>query len=233
MDSIFMENGFTFFTKEIEFQESSVRGALVLATVMELDKISGNGRVYRIEEAQKIAMTLDDVPVFYGSNWMGRHTKGEPVGYVESGFVEGNKIKAKIRITASNLIDKLKKGIKFLFSVGGNAIQETIKKIAGKTIHILHGAMVNHLQILDLGTPVGFPDAKIEKLIEINETVMICEGGLCYCKSEETGEKPQNIEETTPYSIINTEEIIEIDESLFEGADEIEIEIDEELKGDE
>ena len=64
------------------------------------------------------------------------------------------------------MVTALKQGVKYLFSVGGNAISETIKKVKGKLIHFLHGARCDHLQIVEMGTPVGFKNAKIEKLIE-------------------------------------------------------------------
>lgn len=185
------ENIFYFFTKEVEFQESDVKGALVEATVMELEKVSNNKRVYVIEDGPEIAKSLIGKDVYYGTDWRGKHenplvegkedSKATPVGFIESAKVVGKKIKAKIRITAQGMIEALKQGVKYLFSVGGKAISETIKKIGDKIVHILHGARCNHLQMVDVGTPVGFPSAKMEKLIEINETVMICEGGLCHC----------------------------------------------------
>jgi len=205
------ENIFYFFTKEVEFQESDAKGALLEVTVMELNKVSKNGRVYQIEEGPEIAKSLIGKDIYYGTDRSGKHdnplvkedSKATPVGFVESAIVVGNKIKANIRITAQGMIEALKQGVKYLFSVGGKAISETIKKVAGKIIHILHGARCNHLQMVDMGTPVGFPNAKMEELIEINETVMICEGGLCHCGVKPSKKKRKVI-------IIDTEEIIEI-----------------------
>lgn len=205
------ENIFYFFTKEFEFQESDAKGALVEATVMELNKVSKNGRVYQIEDGPEITKSLVGKDVYYGTDSKGKHenpivkedSKATPVGFIESAKIVGNKIKAKIRITAQGMIEALKQGVKYLFSVGGKAVSETIKKIGDKIIHILHGARCNHLQIVDMGTPVGFPNAKMEELIEINETVMICEGGLCHCVGRPSKKKRKVI-------IIDTEEIIEI-----------------------
>jgi len=42
-------SAFFFVTSEIEFQESTAKGARISATFMELNKPSGNDRVYRIE----------------------------------------------------------------------------------------------------------------------------------------------------------------------------------------
>lgn len=174
-------------TKEVEFEETLEKGARILATIMELEKPSRNNRLYKITEGEQIANSLKGKPVYYGTDAFGRHdnpfknkkSKNEPVGFVEVARVVGNKIKGVIRIFNNKMITALRKGVKYLFSVGGNAISETIKKIKGKLIHILTGARCNHLQIIDMGTPVGFPDAKMEKLIEIQETVMICSGGVC------------------------------------------------------
>jgi len=204
-----MENIFYFISKEIEFSETVEKGARIEATVMELEKVSHNGNVYKIEEGDTIAKSLVGKNVYYGTDVFGKHdnpivkkkAKDEPVGIVESAKVVGKKIRAIIRIINQGMIEALRQGVKYLFSVGGNAISETIKKVAGKLIHILHGAKCNHLQIVEMGTPVGFPNAKMEKLIEINETVMVCEGGLCECQKP----KKKRI-----IKIIDIEETIEI-----------------------
>jgi len=175
------ETVFFIISKDLIFEETSEKGARLEATVMELDKVSeGNNRVYQIDEGEAIAKSLKNKPVYHGITAWNKHdnpiaspeSSKEPVGIVEKAWVIGRKIKAHIRIISQGLIESLKQGVKFLFSVGGVALAETIKKIGDKIIHVLHGARCNHLQILDLGTAVGFPDAKMEKLIEINETVM-------------------------------------------------------------
>lgn len=189
---VITENNFYFVSPEVEFEET-VKGAKLIATVMELEKISKNGRLYRIEEAESIAKSLIGKDVYYGVDTWGRHcnpllrkegscSKAEPVGIVESAKVLGNKIKAVINIIDEGIIQALRGGVKYLFSVGGNAVSETIKKIGNKLIHVLKGAKCNHLQMLDSGTPIGFPNAKMEKLIEINETVMV----VTYINVEET-----------------------------------------------
>jgi hypothetical protein len=201
---------FFFITKEVTFQEtkSTDKYAIIEATVMELDKISeGNNRVYQFEEGDEIAKSLIGKPVYYGANWKGQHENPlvsgknvDPVGIVEFAEVVGKKIKATIKIISTSLIETLKRGTKYLFSVGGNAIMDTMKKIGEKVIHVLSGARCNHLQIVDVETKVGFPDAKMEKLIEIQETVMICEGGVCHCpQPEEIKRKPKISEETIEY----------------------------------
>jgi len=204
------DNIFYFVSKELVFTETVEKGARIEATVMELEKISENGNVYQIEEGPAIAKSLVGKNVYYGTDVFGKHdnpitkkkeSKNEPVGIVESAKVVGKKIKAIIRIVNQGMIQALRQGVKYLFSVGGNAISETIKKIKDKLIHILHGAKCNHLQIVEMGTPVGFPSAKMEKLIEINETVMVCEGGLC---------KYQKPKKKRTIRIIDVEETVEI-----------------------
>jgi len=204
------DNVFYFISKEVEFTETVEEGARIEATVMELEKVSQNGNVYQIEEGEAIARSLVGKNVYYGTDPFGKHdnpitkkkeSKKEPVGIVESTKVIGKKIRAIIRIINQGMIEALRQGVKYLFSVGGNAISETIKKLKGKLIHVLHGAKCNHLQIVEMGTPVGFPNAKMEKLIEINETVMVCEGGLCRCREPK---KKRMVK------IIDVEETIEI-----------------------
>jgi len=213
------ENVFYFISKEVVFEETVEKGARIEATVMELEKVSENGNVYQIEEGPAIAKSLIGKNVYYGIDVFGKHdnpitkkkeSKKEPVGIVESAKIVGKKIKAIIRIINQGMVEALRQGVKYLFSVGGNAISETIKKVKDKLIHILHGAKCNHLQIVEMGTPVGFPSAKMEKLIEINETVMVCEGGLCKCPEPK---KKRTIK------IIDVEETIEIT-----GATDFEIE---------
>lgn len=213
------DNVFYFISKEVVFSESVEKGARIEATVMELEKASENRNVYRIEEGEAIAKSLIGKNVYYGTDVFGKHdnpiakkgeSKKEPVGIVESARVIGKKIKAIIRIINQGMIEALKQGVKYLFSVGGNAISETIKKIKGRIVHILHGAKCNHLQIVEMGTPVGFKNAKMEKLIEVNETVMVCEGGLCHLPEKK---------KTKKRIVIVVEETIEIT-----GADDFEIE---------
>lgn len=195
--SINQSVSYFFITREITFQETNEeeKGAFIEATVMELDKASEGPRhnIYKIEEGEEIAKSLIGQPIFYGVDALRRHDNEfvsgnmkDPVGIIKSAKVLGNKIKAIIRIVNSGLIETLKRGTKYLFSVGGIAISETVKKIGDKIVHILHGARCNHLQIVDTTTPVGFPEAKMERLIEINETVMICQDGVCDC-----GQKPK------------------------------------------
>lgn len=190
-------------TKEVEFEETMDKGARILATIMELEKPSKNDCLYLIKEGKQIADSLKGKPVYYGTDPFGRHdnpiknpkSKKQPVGFVEIARVVGNKIKGVIRIFNNKMISALRKGVKYLFSVGGNAISETIKKIKGKIVHILHGARCNHLQVVDMGIPVGFPNAKMEKLIEIQETVMICEGGVCHLEQCKPKKKRIIVEE--------------------------------------
>lgn len=201
---------------DITFEETKKKGARILATVMKLDTVSANGRQYKVEEGDKIAASLKGKPVYYGTTKEGKHLnpiacdeevcqRQEPVGFIEVANVIGKKIKAVMRIFNKNLIEMLKKGVKYWFSVGGNAISETIKKIGKKVIHILHGARCNHLQIVDKGTPVGFPEAKLEKLIEVQETVMMCRSDS---EDEWLPKKKKKrlvvIEETVEYEISGT-----------------------------
>lgn len=176
-----MSDSFLFISHDIEFEETE-KGATIIATVLELEKSSANNRLYKIEEGEAIALSLEGKPVYYGIEpTTGKHdnplmrerSKATPVGFVETAKVLGNRIKAVIRILNHSLIEKLKKGTKFLFSVGGHAISETLKEVAGKMVHVLQGARCNHLQIVDLNVKVGFPNAELEKVLEINETVML------------------------------------------------------------
>lgn len=216
------ENAFYFISGDVKFQESSPKGALIEATVLELEKESEGPahNVYRIEEGPEIAESIIGQPVYYGVDAFRRHDNPlvsgkdkKPVGIVESAKVVGNKIKAKIRIVAESLIETLKRGTKYLFSVGGIAVSETAKKIGDRIVHILHGARCHHLQIVDANIPVGFPNAKMERLIEISETIMICEGGICHCVGRPSLTKRK-------LRIVNNQEIFVISsDAVVEGVE--------------
>lgn len=170
-----MEGSFFFITSEVEFQESTKKGARVSATFMELNTPSQNKRIYRIEEGAKIAKSLIGRFIRFGADWFGKHLEKVPkIGIVESAFQEGNKIKGIVRIWDKGIIAKLKKGVKFLFSVGGVAkFAEVVRRGANKFIK-LYQAVCTHLQLLPNDpTGAGFPTAKMHKILEINESVVI------------------------------------------------------------
>lgn len=192
-----MELEFLVVTSEvsIEIEETVEPYARALITVMELDKTSRNNRFYTIEEGASIIKKLKGKPVYYGTDKFGRHdnplknpkSKQKPIGFIESARIIGNKIKAVIKITKKTLVDKIRKGVKFWFSVGGNALSEVVKKVKGKLVHFLKGINPNHIQMVDVGTPIGFKDAKLDKVLEINETVFFCSSG----KVKVVKEKPE------------------------------------------
>lgn len=178
---VIMMDSFLFITKDmetIEFSETVGKqpSALIKVTALELNKVSQNNppTEYRIEEGDTIATSLIGVPVYYGVNWTGKHDRtGDSIGIVEKTKNAGERIFAWIRVINKELIDKLKKGTKFLFSVGGVAQFTEVVKKAGKVVMRMVGALCNHLQMVPSGVKVGFPNAKMEELVEINETVML------------------------------------------------------------
>jgi len=200
------------FVSEAKFEETSPKGALISGTFVELDKLSTpkktvNGKtihnVYRIEDADLIIRSLQGAPVYYNINWFGLHDHTKPnIGFVETVMKKGKKIIGKVRITAKNLIKKLKKGKRFLFSIGGNAEKETKKIVGNKIIRTLVKAFCTHLQLVPWGANVGFPNAQMKKLIEVQETVMFSESEL-----KEIRETIEVIEDTKVVTPKITEEI--------------------------
>lgn len=185
-------DSFLFITKDVEFEETDPEGkfARVKATFLELDKPSVGSKsktpkIYRFVEGGTIAKSLVGKPIFYGTDWAGRHTQKQgAIGLVESAKKLGKKIKGIVKIFITDktlaLVEALKRGGKFLFSVGGIArFGETLIDKAGKIIQRLYNAVCTHLQMVPAGTKVGFPSAKLEEVIEIQETVMLCEDGNC------------------------------------------------------
>lgn len=187
---------FIFVTNKIEFQESTQKGVKVLATFMELNKPSSNDRIYRIEEGRSIAQSLIGRPIKFGANWMGKHLKKVPViGRVLEAWQEGNEIRGIVLITAKKFIKKIKswksklkakftgkKYTPFLFSVGGVADFAEKIKSGGKIFTRLWNAVCTHLQMLPNDPKgAGFPTAKMHKIIEINESVMLTNYNLAVC----------------------------------------------------
>jgi len=177
-----VKGSFFFVTEEYEFQEATEKGARILATLMELDTPSTNNRIYRLEEAKSICNSLTNKPIRYGANWLGKHLKNVPIiGMVETAWQEAKKIKGIVRIWDKGIIETLKKGTKYLFSVGGVAdFGEVVQK--GRQLFMkLWNAVCTHLQLLPESTPAGFPTAKMHEVIEINESCMIaeCQHGNC------------------------------------------------------
>lgn len=180
-------SAFFFITNEVEFQESTQKGARVYATFMELNKPSGNDRIYRIEEGEQLAKSLIGKPIRFGANILGKHYKSVPkIGFVESAKKIGNKIKGIVNIFDEGVIKKLKDGVKFLFSVGGTAsFGQTIKK-GKKMLTKLWGAVCSHLQLLPNNPAgAGFPNAKMHKIIEVNESVMLTDATIKICDGDQ------------------------------------------------
>ena len=182
-----MMGSFFFVSSEVEFQEATKKGAVVLATLMELDKVSQNDIIYRFEEGEQLAASLVGKSIRFGADWFGKHIlkKNPVIGKVLNAWKVGKKIKGKVLISAKEFVDKIKSGMKFLFSVGGVAqFGETVKK-AGRTCTRLWYAICTHLQMLPNDPKgAGFPSAKMHKVIEINESVIVTDYNLRVCDGE-------------------------------------------------
>ena len=158
------------------FEESKQPFARLEITACELDKVSGNGRLYRFAEKEQLRDSLINSPIFYGITSTGKHKKNEQVGFVESAKIVGNKIKAIVKVTSTKILNSLKSGFKnFLFSVGGVAdLAKLIQRGAKKFIEMV-GAKITHLNIWQSNNPktAGFESAKLEKVLEFQESVLL------------------------------------------------------------
>ena len=164
-----MSNQTYLFVSSVGKFEESV--GLVSCTFMELDKKSENGRLYRFEDAEQIIETLIGSPIRYGINWLGKHLEGSEtreVGFVESAELIGKKVVGSIRITSKDILSKIKSGVKFLLSVGGKAGM-VLKKGFVEMIN----PKVEHVQLFPTSQgEAGFSSAKVEKILEIEESVL-------------------------------------------------------------
>jgi hypothetical protein len=168
-------HSFIYITTDVVFQEANKKGAKVFGTFMELEKPSQNGRIYRFVEGAKIAKSLIGKTVRFGADWLGKHILQNPaIGTVSNAWQEGHKIKGIVSFTDKGIISQLKKGAKFLFSVGGVAEFAELVRKGKKVFTKLHNAVCTHLQLLPNNPDgAGFPSAKMHKVIEINESVML------------------------------------------------------------
>ena len=180
-------SAFFFVTSEIEFQESTTKGARISATFMELNKVSGNDLVYRVEEGEQLAESLVGKFIRFGANLIGKHYKKvEKIGFVESARKVGDKIKGTINIFDKSFIERIKNGEKFLFSVGGTALFGQAIQTGKKIVTKLWGAICSHLQMLPNNPDgAGFPNAKMHKVIEINESVMLTDATIKICDGDQ------------------------------------------------
>jgi len=165
---------YLYVSKVSDFEEST---ALCQVTFAELDKKSTNNRVYRFSDAQGIIQSLIGSVVKFGVDKMGKHIRFAPlVGIVESAFLEGKTIKGKIRIDSQDIINKLKKGIKFLVSIGGFGsaiVHKTFTEIVEPIIEHVQIWQASQTNILGEKQIAGFSKAKIEKVLEIEESCLV------------------------------------------------------------
>jgi len=162
------------FVNGIESFEESQKGAVCDATFLTLDKVSENGRRYNFEDSDLIIETLRNAPIRLGITITGKHRKSRQVGVVKQVFMEGKTVKGKILVTAKDIISKLKKGVKFLLSVGGKALG-ALTKFGKKMFMNMIKPQVTHVQMFSVDEgKSGFPEAKVNRVIDFGESLLYC-----------------------------------------------------------
>lgn len=171
---------FLFITKDVRTFMESGKIAYVKCTALELDKPSINGKIYAFEEGDKIAESMVDKPIYFNIDWRGKHKLDEEsIGKIILAKRIGKKIKAILGITDLKIIDKLRQGLKFLFSIGGHAKTSKYFKQGKRMVEKLFGTVIQHLQMIPDGknifgkSKVGFPSAKMEKILKIEESCLV------------------------------------------------------------
>lgn len=168
--------------------------ALVSGVVMVLGVPSTNGRVYRFSEAKELCRSLLLKDVYFGTDWKGAHDISQkPIGRVESASLRSdNKISAIIKVTSRKLINRLRMGERFLFSIMGDA-SKAIEKIlnTGRKVRELINAKISSVQMLEYGTNVGFPDARMDEQISIQETVLFVDEDIFLSSLNEFLQTPE------------------------------------------
>lgn len=153
----------------VHFEEG---GTVITALIMELNKPSRNGRVYTWDS--NFAESFIGKPVHLGTKCKGKicgiHdiAKKTEIGKIESVKRLGNQVIAKIRVTSRKLVDEIKSGTKFFFSVKG--IGSALKKLANGASKILN-PMIHSLQIFRENI-AGF---KSTKILGFSESVLYVE----------------------------------------------------------
>lgn len=159
---------------EFKFDESVNSRAVVSGTLMELSTPSLSGNFYSMEESENITSSFRGVPIYEGVGKFNEHIYDRPpVGFVVGVKRLGRGVYGVCSISNRKLIEKLKAGVKFLFSVAGNALYSETIKIGNKLVRSLHDIRINSLQIVPSGVKVGFPSAQLDRLISVQETLML------------------------------------------------------------
>lgn len=157
------------------FEESKKPFARVEVLAVELDKISGNGRVYRFQDAELMRKSLIGKRITYGISPTGKHLKKGRIGFIESARIVGKKIFAILRIIDSGIIESLKAGARnFLCSVGGVADKAKLVLSKAKEAFIqMIRPRCTHIQFWQSndGSEAGFPSAKMTRVLEFQESV--------------------------------------------------------------
>ena len=139
----------------IRFEESVVE-----ALILELGKASRNGMIYTWDES--FAKSFVGKSVYYGlkceGNICGLHdtAKSAKVGTIESIRRVGNKVIARLNIFKESLLQEIKNGVKFYFSVSGKGLGQTLKDGTTKLI----GGVLKSLQIFKENL-AGFRTTKV------------------------------------------------------------------------
>ena len=169
------KTNFVFFSNKVIFEESrsSSTKALISGTFMMLNEPSYKGNQYDFDEFENFEETFEGIPVYYGTRWIDNlHDLSKPsVGFVMGARKLGKRVYGVCAITNRKIISALKKGKKFLFSIMGFSESFERVKIKNRIVKKLKNITVTSLQLLPLGTNIGFNQARMDKLLSVQETV--------------------------------------------------------------
>jgi len=177
-------------TAPLDVEETVSGRALLKGVFLKLNSETKNGRIYEIEEGEQIATDLQNMPAYFGADWLGKHIldKDHMVGRIieaifdkASGVIRGI-IEIWNNSKFPNLISKVGPG--WGLSIKGKAAGREL--IGGKAPNGLprmkiKGMQAKSISIISPQTRRGQKEAQVEEAFPVEETVMFdpCPWGEC------------------------------------------------------
>jgi hypothetical protein len=184
------------YTSPIEVVETVGGKTHLTGTLIRLDVPTGNGRIYRFEEAEKIAHEAVGKPVRIGVDWKREHvgftkeTRNQAekvtIGKILKAWVDRAKKAVKGVIEIANttafprIVQEVKRG--WAFSVGGFIDGFQLLSKAGRLLMKCLNFAIDHLQLLRPNEPRGDRGAVVEMVASqpVGESISFSQNPLSY-----------------------------------------------------
>jgi len=161
----------------IEVIETRGNSALISANLIRLDVPTGNGRIYRFVEAERIAKEAVGKPVRLFATWLGKHIhkKSHEVGRILKTWIDQTRRSIRGIVEIKNtkhfphIVQEVKKN--WGVSVGGHVDGFQLINKAGRLFAKCINFAITHLQLLKPDTPRGDEGAIVEAVTDVGESI--------------------------------------------------------------